>query len=196
MAIFLTVVLTVYILANLYIYLKGHRALSGAGLPVIAYTVVFIILASAFVAGKALEYRHSSVFTDILNIIGGFWMAFMLYGFLIWLTADILLLLQKPFHLVPDTSLPKLRLWLFTAVTSVTVLLIITGFINAITPITKRYDIDIDKTFKGGVDSVRIVAVSDIHLGSIIRRRSMRHLSLMINRETKLLPPTLKSMAP
>lgn len=183
MAIFLTVVLTVYILANLYIYLKGHRALSGAGLPVIAYTVVFIILASAFVAGKALEYRHSSVFTDILNIIGGFWMAFMLYGFLIWLTADILLLLQKPFHLVPDTSLPKLRLWLFTAVTSVTVLLIITGFVNAITPITKRYDIDIDKTFKGGVDSVRIVAVSDIHLGSIIRRRSMRHLSLMINRE-------------
>lgn len=183
MAIFLTVVLTVYILANLYIYLKGHRALAGAGLPVTAYTVIFLLLASAFVAGKALEYAHSSVFTDILNIIGGFWMAFMLYGFLIWLTADILLLLQKPFHLIPVAALPKLRLWLFASVTSVTVLLIIVGFINAVTPVTKKYDISTDKSIGNGSDSIRIVAVSDIHLGSIIRKRSMRHLSLMINRE-------------
>jgi predicted MPP superfamily phosphohydrolase len=183
MAIFVTVVFTVYFLANLYIYLKGHRALTGAGLPVALYTAVFVILASAFIAGKVLEYRHSSVFTDILNIIGGFWMAFMLYGFLIWLTADILLLLQKPFHLVPVASLPKLRLWLFITVTSVTVLLIIMGFINAITPVTKRYDLDIDKSFSDGRDSIRVVAVSDIHLGSIIRKRSMRQLSHMINEE-------------
>ena len=183
MAIFLTVVLTVYMLANLYLYLKGHRALSGAGLPIVAYTLVFILLASTFMAGKILEYRHSSVFTDTLNIIGGFWMAFMLYGFLIWLTADILLLLQKPFHLIPDASLPKLRLWLFVTVTSVTVLLIITGFINAITPVNKKYDISIDKRFSNGSDSIRVVAVSDIHLGSIIRKRSMRQLSKMINEE-------------
>jgi predicted MPP superfamily phosphohydrolase len=183
MAIFLTVVFTVYILANLYIYMKGHRALAGAGLPVTAYTIVFVLLASTFIAGKILEYSHSNVFTDILNIIGGFWMAFMLYGFLIWLTADILLLLQKPFHLVPVTALPKMRLWLFATVTSVTVLLIIIGFINAVTPITKRYDINIDKRFSDGSDSIRIVAVSDIHLGSIIRKRSMKHLTKMINGE-------------
>jgi predicted MPP superfamily phosphohydrolase len=183
MAIFLTVVFTVYILANLYIYLKGHRALAGAGMPVTAYTVVFLLLASTFVAGKILEHSHSNVFADALNVIGGFWMAFMLYGFLIWLTADILLLLQKPFHLIPDSALPKMRIWLFATVTSVTLLLIIVGFINAVTPVTRRYDINIDKSFGNGSDSIRIVAVSDIHLGSIIRKRSMRHLSLMINKE-------------
>ena len=180
MAIFLTVVLTVYFLANLYLYLKGRRALSGAGLPVTAYTVIFLLLASAFVAGKILEHNYTSLFSDILNVIGGFWMAFMLYGFLLWLTADILLLLQKPFHLVPDAAIPKLRLWLFAGVTSVTALLIIIGFFNAITPVVKRYDISVDKHFTDGSDSMRIVAVSDIHLGSIIRKRSMRHLSAMI----------------
>jgi len=183
MAIFLTVVLTVYILANLYIYLKGHRALAGAGLPIAAYMAVFILLASAFMFGKILEYRHSSVFTDVLNVIGGFWMGFMLYAFLLWLTADILLLLQKPFHLVPDASMPGLKLWLFAAITSVTFLLIVAGFINAVTPVTKRYDINIGKSFSGGSDSIKIVAVSDIHLGSIIRKRSMRQLSQMINEE-------------
>ena len=62
MAIFLTVVLTVYFLANLYLYLKGRRALSGAGLPVTAYTVIFLLLASAFVAGKILEHSYTASF--------------------------------------------------------------------------------------------------------------------------------------
>ena len=183
MAIFLTVVLTVYVLANLYLYLKGRRALAGAGLPVSAYTVIFLLLASAFVAGKILEHSYTNIFSDILNVIGGFWMAFMLYGFLLWLTADILLLLQKPFHLIPPAALPKLRLWLFIGVTSVTALLIIVGFINAVSPVIKSYDITVDKHFTDGSDQMRIVAVSDIHLGSIIRKRSMRHLSSMIAEE-------------
>jgi predicted MPP superfamily phosphohydrolase len=180
MAIFLIIVLTVYFLANLYLYIKGQRALAGAGYGTTAYTIIFLIIASAFVAGKILEYRHTNVFTDILNVIGGFWMAFMLYGFLIWLTADILLLVQSPFHLIPDTLLPRLRLWLFAGITVTTVLLIIVGLITAVSPIAKRYDLSVDKRFLNDTDTMRIVAVSDIHLGSIIRKRSMRHLSAMI----------------
>src|SRR5512133_3227698 len=100
MAIFFIIVFTVYFLTNLYLFLKGSRALAGAGYSLTIYTVVFLILASTFIAGKFLEYRNSNVLTDILNIIGGFWMAFMLYGFLMWLLSDIILLLQRPFHLV------------------------------------------------------------------------------------------------
>ena len=182
MAIFLTVVFTVYILVNYYLWLKGRRALSGAGLSTTWYTVAFIALASTFVLGKFLEHTWTNLLTDILNVAGGFWMGFMLYGFLAWLTVDILLLLQKPFHLVPPEALPKLRLWIFTVISSGVVLLIIIGFINAITPVTKKYDLEVAKEFPSG-EPVRIVAVSDIHLGSIIRKRSMRHLSEMISRE-------------
>lgn len=182
MAIFLTVVLTVYILVNLYLWMKGRRALSGAGLSTSWYTAIFIALASTFVLGKFLEHSWTNLLTDILNVTGGFWMGFMLYGFLAWLAADILLLLQKPFHLVPVEILPKLRLWIFTGITSGVVLLIIIGFFNAISPRTKKYDLEIAKEFATG-EQLHIVAVSDIHLGSIIRKRSMRHLSEMISRE-------------
>jgi predicted MPP superfamily phosphohydrolase len=183
MVIFFIIVFTVYFLANLYLYLKGHRALAGAGYHTRTYTVIFLILATAFIAGKILEYGNSNVFTDILNVIGGFWMAFMLYGFLIWLTADILLLVQKPFHLVPDANMPKLRLWLFTGITVTTAVLIVIGFITAVSPVVKHYDLTIDKKLSDGNDPMRIVAVSDIHLGSVIRKRSMRHLSEMIRKE-------------
>ncbi len=183
MAIFFIIVFTVYFLTNFYLWFKGRRALSGEGFSTTWYTVVFLVLASTFIAGKILEHSYTNVFADILNVIGGFWMAFMLYGFLIWLTADILLLIQKPFHLIPEAAIPKLRLWLFAGVTTATVLLIVIGFINAVSPITKRYDLTVDKSFGDGSDTMSIVAVSDIHLGSIIRKRSMRHLSEMIAEE-------------
>ncbi|MBP7028428.1 MAG: hypothetical protein KBB24_07135, partial [Bacteroidales bacterium] len=64
MAIFLTVVLTVYILTNLYLWFKGRRALSGAGINTGWYNAIFIALASAFVIGKFLENSFTSVFTD------------------------------------------------------------------------------------------------------------------------------------
>jgi predicted MPP superfamily phosphohydrolase len=183
MAIFLTVVLAVYLLVNLYLYLKGRRALAGAGYGTGIYTTVFIVLASTFIAGKFLEQVSTSVISDILNIIGGFWMAFMLYGFLIWFTADIILLIQKPFHLIPAEVMPAIRLWLFGGVTVITTVLIIAGFINAVSPVTKRYDITVGKNMADGKQPMKIVAVSDVHLGSIIRKRSMRHLSEMIRNE-------------
>ncbi|MRR19093.1 metallophosphoesterase [bacterium] len=183
MAIFLIIVFTVYFLTNFYLWFKGQRALSGAGFSTTRYTIAFLVLASTFIAGKILEHSYTNLFSDILNVIGGFWMAFMLYGFLIWLTADILLLLQKPFHLIPGTAMPKMRLWLFAGVSVVTLLLIVIGFFNAVSPVVKRYDLNIGKSFVRGYEPMRIVAVSDIHLGSIIRRRSMKHLSEMIIEE-------------
>ncbi len=183
MAIFFIIVFTVYSLTNFYLWMKGRRTLSGAGFSTTWYTVVFLVLASTFIAGKFLEHSYTNLFSDILNVIGGFWMAFMLYGFLIWLTADILLLLQKPFNLIPATAIPKMRLWLFAGVTTATVMLIMVGFFNAISPVTKRYDLTVDKRFGDGSDTMSIVAVSDIHLGSIIRKRSMKHLSEMISEE-------------
>jgi predicted MPP superfamily phosphohydrolase len=183
MAIFFIIVFTVYFLTNFYLWFKGRRALSGEGFSTTWFTVVFLVLASTFIAGKFLEHSYTNLLSDILNVIGGFWMAFMLYGFLIWLTADILLLIQKPFHLIPEAAIPRLRLWLFAGITIATVLLIVIGFINAVSPVTKRYDLTVDKSFGDGSDTMSIVAVSDIHLGSIIRKRSMRHLSEMIAKE-------------
>jgi hypothetical protein len=183
MAIFFIIVFTVYFLTNFYLWFKGRRALSGEGFSTTWFTVVLLVLASTCIAGKFLEHSYTNLLSDILNVIGGFWMAFMLYGFLIWLTADILLLIQKPFHLVPEAALPKLRLWLFAGVTTATVVLIVIGFINAVSPVTKRYDLTVDKSFGDGSETMSIVAVSDIHLGSIIRKRSMRHLSEMIAEE-------------
>lgn len=178
--IFFTVVLIIYILSNLYIFFKGYNALSEIVHKRI-YVVTFILLASTFILGRIIEVRFSGPFSDILNIIGGFWLAFMLYGTLLWFLADIFTLVQKPFSIIPHDALPRFRFIQFISITTITSLLILVGFINAVSPVVRHYDITLDKDFKG--EKFRIAAVSDIHLGSIIRKRSMRHLSRMLENE-------------
>jgi predicted MPP superfamily phosphohydrolase len=71
------------------------------------------------------------------------------------------------------------RKWSFIIIASVSSMLIIGGFINALIPVTKEYNITINKS-AGKVKTLRIAAVSDIHLGSIIRKRSIKKLSLIL----------------
>jgi uncharacterized protein len=179
--VFLTVIFTIYFLANTYIFLKGYSIIPPSRGNKVLYTIIYIGLAATFIAGKILESRHSSVFSDILNITGGFWMGFMLYAFLFLLLADITGLLLRIPGIINSHNIPEYRKWSFLISATVSVILIAGGFINAVIPVIKDYDITIDKA-AGEVESLRVAAVSDIHLGSIIRKRSIIKLSEMLEK--------------
>ena len=179
--IFLTVVLTIYSLTNVYIFFKGHNVIPDSRKISVIYTLIFITLAITFIAGKILESIHSSVFSDILNIIGGFWMGFMLYAFMFLLLSDIILLILKISGIISRPDILLYRKWAFLFTTFLSVVLITGGFINAVIPVIKDYNITIDKP-AGDIKTLRIAAVSDIHLGSIIRKRSMKKLSGMLEK--------------
>jgi len=176
MIIFFAVVLTIYSLVNIYLFYKGYNALPSLKMNRLVYGLVFFILAAVFIAAKFLESRHSSVITDVLNIIGGFWMAFMLYGFMFFILSDILLLILKITRLIEGKGVPEYRKLAFFVTAGLSFIFIAVGFINAIIPVTKEYNITINKKTEG-IKSLRVAAVSDIHLGSVIRKRSMNVLS-------------------
>lgn len=180
--IFFTIVLAIYSFANIYIYLKGYNAIQFFQYHRIKYFIVFITLASTFILGKILEARHSTVLSDILNIAGGFWMAFMLYGFLFLFLSDIILLILRLAGVIESANIMVFRKYSFLATLIISFVLITGGFINALIPRVKNYDIDINKQAEG-LNELRIAAVSDIHLGSIIRKRSIKKLSEILSRQ-------------
>jgi predicted MPP superfamily phosphohydrolase len=179
MIIFFLIVLTVYSLANIYIFYKGYNSIPLLKDNRLTYSLVFFFLAAIFVVAKVIEAKHSSILTDVLNIMGGFWLAFMLYGFLFFIISDIIILALKIPGIVNGDNIMHFRKWSFIGTLSLSSLFIIGGFINAIMPVVKEYNITIDKP-AGDVKSLRIAAVSDIHLGSIIRKRSVIKLSAML----------------
>ncbi len=177
--VFLTVVLSVYFLANLYIFIKGFNATPLPRINRVYYTIAFILLASTFIIGKFLEVKHSSVFSDILNITGGFWLGFMLYATLLLLLSDIAGLVLRIPGIINANNFNDYRKWSYLITLTISVVLITGGFINAIIPKVREYKITIDKP-AGEIKTLRIAAVSDIHLGSIIRKRSMKKLSAIL----------------
>lgn len=179
MAIFFIVVFTVYILVNLYIFLKGYKVFNAYGNLKITYTITFILLASTFIAGKFLERIHSSVFSDILNIAGGFWLAFMLYGFLLLFLSDIIYMVLRLTGILQADQAFLFRKVTWFSTLLISFLIIIAGFLNALHPVVKEYTVPVGKN-AGEIKNFRIAAVSDIHLGSIIRKRSIRILSEML----------------
>jgi predicted MPP superfamily phosphohydrolase len=176
MLIFLTIVLLLYLFTNIYIFFKGYHTLPDTRNIRSLYIIIFIILSCMFIAGKILESRHSSVISDILNIIGGFWLAFMLYAFMFLVISDIFLLILRLPGLIHGHDIILFRKWSVIITLIFSVALITGGFINAVIPVVRNYDITINKS-AGEVKYLRIAAVSDIHLGSVIRKRSMKQLS-------------------
>ena len=179
MLVFFSIVLTIYSLVNIYLYYKGYKALPVLQNNKHLYTITFFLLAVLFIVAKILESKHSSVITDALNIVGGFWLAFMLYGFLFFFLSDIVLLILRISGILKGDSILIYRKWSFIIIASSSILLIAGGFINAIIPVTREYNITINKRAVD-VKNLRIAAVSDIHLGSIIRKRSLKKMSQMI----------------
>ena len=174
--VFFAVVLTIYSLTNIYIYSRGYGSISAFQNNKLWYLVIFILLASTFIFGKILEARHSSVLSDILNIIGGFWMAFMLYGFLFLFLSDIIAVALRIAGVINNDYIMVFRKWSYIITLMISFILIAGGFINAIVPNVKSYNITINKS-AGALKDFKIAAVSDIHLGSIIRKRSIKKLS-------------------
>jgi len=103
----------------------------------------------------------------------------MLYGFLFFLLSDLILLILRIPGIIRGDSILQFRKWSFIIIVLSSSLLIIGGFINAIIPVTREYNITINKS-AGSVKTLRIAAVSDIHLGSIIRKRSLKKMSGII----------------
>ena len=175
--IFFIVVFAVYFLGNAYIFFKGYNLIPRESRLI--YSIVFISLALIFIAAKFLEARHSSAISDILNIAGGFWIGFMLYGFLFLFLSDIIFIILRIPGIINSANIQDYRKWAFLLTLAVSVILIAGGFINAVIPVIRKYDISIGKS-AGDVRNLKVAAVSDIHLGSVIRKRSIKKLSDML----------------
>lgn len=174
--IFFSIVLLVYFSVNYYIYNRGVQLLP----PAAAYKgwlkAGFWILVSTYILGRIIERFHISWFTDVLTWTGSFWLAAMLYFFILVLFIDILRVGNYFISYFPPLFFTeKFKLGLLTGSISVIFLVVLAGHINAINPKIRKLTLDIDKR-ANGLKEVKIALASDIHMGTIIGPNRMNRL--------------------
>lgn len=179
--IFFGIFFTIYGSLNLYIGIRGWQAFGSLFLPGyrFIYLLLFAVLALSFIAGRFADNYLPDVLGSYLTGVGSYWLAAMTYLFLFLVTIDLLRLLNRWFVFIPSPVKQHPEL------TGLAVILLVTGIVvygawNSRNPRLVHYDITIPKA-AGSISELHVVAVSDIHLGTIVHNGRLLSLVQWVN---------------
>ena len=181
--IFFSIVLTFYALVNLYIFKHGFNALPAGSSIRTYYAIIFAFLFISYIAGRILERFHLFRIAKIFIITGSFWLAAMAYFFFMVLIIDIIRLFIIVFHFIPSIiseDYQTTKLILLIGAISINFILILSGHLIALNPKVNVLYLKINKPFNN-MNELNIVAVSDIHIGTLIAKRRVARLAKRIN---------------
>lgn len=178
-----SVIISIYGLANYYVYIRGLQAFRPTGIVHSIYAAAFIFLAVSFIASVFLERADIVTIGRPLSWIGSFWLAAFIYFLLITAAIDLFRLVNHfiPFFPTFITANPNCAAQI-TGIVEVLIVvgLVLFGFINAHIVRVRSLDITVTKE-AGKRKTLNIVMASDIHLSSIIGRSRIDHLVEKIN---------------
>jgi hypothetical protein len=183
--VFFSIVIGVMTLGNLYIYRLGRWGIESPFFRKI-YTVVFIFLAVSYLLGRAaqkfISYDHPAVYGIIFA--GSIWLAMMTYLGIATFAVDLVTLGIKGISLA-GVSVPAIETvrrtgsyigWGFALI------VVAAGYINAQHRIIREVPLVLDKHLE---KKLTVVAVTDVHLGTLIDRKDLR---VMVDRINALNP--------
>ncbi len=171
----------VYLAANVYVGLRGWQAFRA--LPAFPggrfYSLLLFFVAGAFflerLAGDSVPLAASTG----LAVAGGIWLAALFYLVMFCLMIDAIRLLNRFVPVIPGRLRRSRALFGGVAVALVAAILAF-GIWNARYTVWRQYDVKVDKA-AGDLRELKIVLVTDIHLGKIIRNGRLTELVDSIN---------------
>ncbi len=186
MFLFVLVFLVLHSSVNFYIGYRGFQALEFFPVAKPFFVTFIVVMTIAYPLSAILERKFYNSLITILHWAGSFWFAFMLYVTLMLLVVDLFRVVNSiyPFFHHLSVSVVKLKQWTFILTSLVVILIILSGYINASIPKIIELELEVNKD-GGEQKEINIAAVSDIHLGKIVRNRKAKRL---INKITMLNP--------
>ena len=181
--IFITVFFVITGLISFYIFIRGLQSIPPDSSLRHAYTIAFWIVALSFISGRLLENYLPAAVSHLLIWMGSFWLAAMLYFLISVVLLDLLRLAN---HIVPffpsaiTKNYAQAKYMTSAGVIALVGLLLLGGHINSLIPRIKKLNLAIAKK-SAQLKSLNIVAVSDIHLGTIVGRSRFDSIVSKIN---------------
>ena len=182
--IFLTVFLTGYGLVNAYIFIRGWPATAWMRRSWRkAVLLLFGLSVLSYPLGRFLSRVVPLPGEDGLVLIGSFYLAVMVYLFLVLLFLDTLRLLRALFPPVlkkrfqPSGIAPRTKFLVVIGLVLITVSL---GHWNALHPRIRNLEISLPQSVDSRVQ-LSVVMASDLHLGRIIRNSRLEKIVGLIN---------------
>jgi predicted MPP superfamily phosphohydrolase len=166
MILFLLTFLCLYGGINFYFFFRARSVLHFSGTLQALLLVLLIFLILAPVVVRTLESLHCEQAARFAACTGYVWMAFVFLFFFLSVSLELVRFLHK--LIVPETGTLALKAVTFGLSVLLSAGLVVYGYIDAQRVRVKTLSIPTEQIFPGE-GKLRIVQISDVHVGVIIR---------------------------
>jgi len=175
---FILIALAILLSLNSYIMVRGWQALPAASVLRPVYLVTTILLFLALLSGMLLSNAMPQGIAKAVSFAGFTYIIIFIYLFLSFLLVDIVRLFSLFIHIAP-VFMSGLRLWAMVVTLGITGIALIVGNYKFNHPQTVTLNLSTNKPKQN--KDIKIVAVSDIHLGISIDKKMLQKYVKMIN---------------
>ena len=177
MIIFLLIFFCLYGGINFYAFSRAINIFHFSGIPQVIIIFVMILLILAPVAVRVMEAVHLETLARIIAYIGYIWMAFVFLFFFLSVSFDILRYLYKLVGHGPGAA--HLNTIAFGLAVFLAFVFVVYGFFDARRIRVKNLEIHTEQALPNN-GKIRIVQISDVHVGIIIREKRLQVLLDMV----------------
>ena len=174
---FFIVILLLWLLLVAYTFIRGNQAFLSVPAVRWIYLALMTISFLSFFAGFFLNEFLSPILGKTISFIGYSFLILSIYLFFSFLMIDIVRLLNHFLHFIPDEA--KFRTWSGIFIFGAIIGVMIIGNVRFNNP--KVVNIDIQSSRPTQNKEVKIVALSDIHLGTSIDKKRLKKYVDLVN---------------
>ena len=174
---FFIVMLLLWLALVAYTFIRGNQAFLSVPAVRWVYLALMTISFLSFFAGFFLNEFLSPMFGKTISFIGYSFLILSIYLFFSFLMIDIVRLLNHFLHFIPDEA--KFRTWSGIFIFGAIIGVMIIGNVRFNNP--KVVNIDIQSSRPTQNKEVKIVALSDIHLGTSIDKKRLKKYVDLVN---------------
>ena len=166
MILFLLTFLCLYGGINFYFFFRARNVvhLSGVMQVIVVFLLIVLILAPILV--RMLEALHYETIARTAACVGYVWMAFVFTFFFLSLSLEAIRVIHKFF--IPETGTIALKAVTFTLSVFLSAIGVIYGYFDAQNIRLKHFELETSR-ISPETGKLRIVQISDVHVGIIIR---------------------------
>jgi predicted MPP superfamily phosphohydrolase len=177
---FRLIIIIIFVLFSSYAYFKIKNILPDIFWIKLAYNLFFLLIVATVAASVFFREHLPLQVNVIINNYSVTWIVACIYFMLIMLFISLINILNKYFGFLPfNLSQPEIKRIIVFSALALTVLILIWGRYNFNNIKIEKLDININKNSK--IETLKIVAASDLHLGYSIDKKHLKKIVDLIN---------------
>lgn len=165
-------------LINSYVMVRGSQVLSSTPLYRSIYLSILISLFLSLVGSMIFGYVLPLPVAKAVSFVGFTYIIIFIYLLISFFIVDIVRIVDFYLHLFP-AGMAAFRMWAMVLTLSATAIALIVGNYNFNHPKVVTLNLKAEKPLQN--KEIKIVAVSDIHLGISIDKKNLKHYVELIN---------------